>query len=75
MDMAEAVREDLGPNNCAYNDKELEKALRRRPPIKYAVLPPTDENCTEGRPAHLGLSRARQGGAVDLRFGQTYGQL
>lgn len=73
MDMAEAVGQDLGPNICAYNDKQLEKALRRRPPIKYAVWPPTDENCTEDRPAHIGLSRARQGGAVVLRFGQTYG--
>lgn len=73
MDMAEIAGEDLGPNISAYNDEELEKALRRRPPIKYAVLPPTGENCTEGRPAHIGLSRAKQGGAVKLSFGQTYG--
>ncbi len=75
IDMAEAVGQDLGPNICAYSDKELETALRRRPPIKYAVWPPTDENCTEDRPAHIGLSRAKQGGAVDLRFDQSYGHL
>jgi len=75
MNMVEVVGEDLGPNICTYNDRELEKELRRRPPVKYDVLPLTHENCTEGHSAHIGLSRAGQGGAVKLTLGQTYGHL
>lgn len=48
MNMAEIVGEDLGPDICTYNDRKLRKELRRRPPVKYKVLPLTHENCAEG---------------------------
>ena len=73
MDMAEVVVQELGPNICAYNDKELEAALEQRPPVKYTALASTDGNSAEDRPPHVGLSRGESGGAVKLAFGTIYG--
>lgn len=50
-DVAEAMREDLGEDCCAYSDKELATALKRKGPIKYYVDPGA-----KGRAGHVGLS-------------------
>ncbi|KAI9877080.1 MAG: hypothetical protein M1830_004855 [Pleopsidium flavum] len=74
MDMAEAVTQELGPDICAYKDKELEKTLKSRPPLRYIVSPLSIESLGGDRPAHIGLSSGKEGGALKLRFGQIYGR-
>ena len=66
-DVAEVMREDLGPNLCAYSEAELTAAVRKQGPIKYYV---SDENA-DGV-AHIGLS-SRPSGKVKLSWEQEYG--
>jgi hypothetical protein len=35
LDLSEAIKEDLGENLCAYSEKELRQALRKRAGVKY----------------------------------------
>ena len=66
-DISEVMREDLGPNLCAYSEAELTAAVRKQRPIKYYV---SDENA-DGV-AHIGLS-SRPSGKVKLSWDQEYG--
>ena len=66
-DIAAVMREDLGPNLCAYSEAELTAAVRKQRPIKYFV---SDEKGDEG--AHIGLS-SRPSGKVKLSWDQVYG--
>jgi hypothetical protein len=34
-DIAEAMREALGPDICAYSEEELYEALEKKAPVKY----------------------------------------
>jgi hypothetical protein len=61
------MREELGPNTCAYSEKELTEALKNRPPIKYYV-----KDGTEQEPGHIGLS-TQSSGRVRLRWDHEYG--
>jgi hypothetical protein len=66
-DISEAMREELGPNICAYSESELTEALKNRPPIKYYV-----KHGTEQEPGHIGLS-SKSSGKVRLRWNYEYG--
>ena len=66
-DIAEVMREDLGPNLCAYSEAELTAAVRKQRPIKYYVSD-GDANGV----AHIGLS-SRPSGKVKLSWDQEYG--
>jgi hypothetical protein len=37
MDLSKSLKEDLGENLCAYNEKELRHAVRKREGVKYYV--------------------------------------
>lgn len=65
-DLSEAMREDLGPNVCAYSNKEIGKVLEKRPPIKYYVK--DDDDSETG---HIGLS-SRPSGKVKLKWNRLY---
>lgn len=66
-DISEAMREELGPNICAYSEQELAEALKNRPPVKYY-----SSQGTETEPGHIGLS-SRPSGRLRLRWNQEYG--
>ncbi|EOD48733.1 hypothetical protein UCRNP2_4508 [Neofusicoccum parvum UCRNP2] len=71
LDLAEAIREDLGPDLAGYSNEELDKAINEKGSswMYYAEGPAV------GRPvSHIGLS-SRQSGKFDLRAdaGQLYG--
>ena len=61
------MREELGPNICAYSESELKEALAKRPPVRYYVRHGSGEE-----PGHIGLS-TRSEGRVRLRWDQDYG--
>jgi hypothetical protein len=50
-DISEAMREELGPNICAYTELELYAALANRPPVKYFAT-----QGQKGEPGNIGLS-------------------
>lgn len=60
------MREDLGPNICAYSNKEIAKVLEKRPPIKYYV-----KDDYESEAGHIGLS-SRPSGKVILKWDRVY---
>lgn len=62
------MREELGPNICAYSDDDLLKALQRRGDVKYYAM-----RGTASEPGHLGLS-TRQSGKFVIRWGREYGR-
>lgn len=66
-DISEAMRDELGPNICAYAEQELADALRNRPPIKYYAKKGTD-----GEPGHIGLS-SRHSERLRLQWNHDYG--
>ncbi|KAL8826977.1 MAG: hypothetical protein Q9191_003464 [Dirinaria sp. TL-2023a] len=66
-DIAEAMREDLGPNLCAYSDKELAHALKTQGRLKYYV-----REGAEDEAGHIGLS-SRMSEKVHLDWGKKYG--
>ncbi len=66
-DISEAMREELGPNICAYDENELSKALSKKPPLKYYADP--GDGYT---PGHIGLSSTRSG-PVRLEWDHDYG--
>lgn len=71
LDLAEAIREDLGPDLAGYSNEELDKAIDEKGSswMYYASGPGT------GRPvSHIGLS-SRQSGKFGLSddAGQLYG--
>jgi len=61
------MREELGPNICAYSESELREALEKRPPVRYYV-----RHGSQDEPGHIGLS-TRSEGRVRLRWDQDYG--
>jgi len=67
-DITEAMREELGPDICAYSDHELLKALQSRGPVKYYST-----RGTENDPGHLGLS-TRKSGKFVIQWGREYGR-
>lgn len=66
VDVAEVIREDLGPNLAAYSEGELAAALRQQSPIKYHVSG-SKSNST----MHIGLT-SRKSGRTRLKWDQTY---
>jgi hypothetical protein len=68
-DISEAMREELGPNICAYSESELAEVLKNRPPIKYYV-----DHGTSQEPSHIGLS-SKASGRIRLRWDHEYGTL
>ncbi|KAH8770455.1 hypothetical protein F5882DRAFT_507465 [Hyaloscypha sp. PMI_1271] len=66
-DISEAMREELGPNICAYSENELTEVLKNRPPIKYYVKQGTEQEL-----GHIGLS-SKSSGKVRLRWNCEYG--
>jgi hypothetical protein len=50
LDLAESVNKDLGPDTCAYSEKEIIKALKKQKPVRYRV------SMRDDGVAHLGLS-------------------
>ncbi|KAL8897133.1 MAG: hypothetical protein Q9207_007361 [Kuettlingeria erythrocarpa] len=66
-DITEAMIEDLGENICAYSEKELAVALKRRGPIKYYVDPGIN-----GEWGRIGLS-SRDSGRARLQWDKEYG--
>jgi hypothetical protein len=55
------MREELGPNICAYSEGELAEALKNRPPIMYYMKRGTEQ----GR-AILGCLRELGEGKVEV---------
>jgi hypothetical protein len=79
MDLAEAIREELGDNVCAYSEEELKPALSRRAPVKYAVMESEenmdvrDDGEVDGlKMGHVGLS-LKYSGRLWLDFDTKYG--
>ncbi len=66
-DISEAMREDLGPNLCAFLDAELTVAVRKQRPIRYYV-----SDGKEDGTAHIGLS-SRSSGKMKVSWDQEYG--
>ncbi|KUJ19250.1 uncharacterized protein LY89DRAFT_780239 [Mollisia scopiformis] len=66
-DISEAMREELGPNICAYDEWDLAEALRRKDPIKYYAEPGDGVE-----PGHIGLS-SRRSGPLKLEWNHEYG--
>lgn len=67
-DLSEAMREELGPNICAYTEEELAEALKHRPPIKYYAT-----HGTADKPGHIGLTSHTQR-KFSLRWDREYGR-
>lgn len=68
VDISEAMREDLGPNLCAYSEKELTDAVRKKAPLKYFVSEEKEDGVS-----HIGLS-SRPSDKVQLSWDQEYGR-
>lgn len=68
-DISEAMREQLGPNLCAYSDQELADALKMRPPVKYHVSHGTSDEL-----GHIGLSSGAPSGRFRLQWNREYGR-
>lgn len=66
-DIADAMKGDLGENFCAYLQKELAAALKRRGPIKYYV-----GRGAKGEVGHIGLS-SRYSERANLEWDKEYG--
>jgi hypothetical protein len=65
VDIAEAIREDLGPNLAAYSE-ELSAALHQQGPIKYHVSKSKTDSTM-----HIGLSSI-QSDRLRLDWDQIY---
>ena len=66
VDIAEAIREDLGENLAAYSEEELAAALRQQSKIKYYVTEPKEDSL-----AHIGLS-SRKSDKIELSWDLAY---
>jgi len=66
-DISEAMREELGPDICAYDEWELNEALSKKKSIKYYA----DAGDGAG-PGHIGLS-SRKSGQLKLEWDHEYG--
>lgn len=66
VDIAEVIREDLGPNLAAYSEAELSAALHQQGRIKYHVSKSKTDSSM-----HIGLS-SRQSDRLRLDWDQTY---
>lgn len=66
IDIAEAIRRDLGPNLSAYSEGELVTALRQQSRIKYHVSNPKSDSTM-----HIGLS-SKYSGRTRLHWDRTY---
>jgi hypothetical protein len=67
VDLAEAIRYDLGNDICAYSEKELESELAKFSGVKSGVSY-RDNIC------HIGLSSKEDSEALKLRYGDVYGR-
>ena len=67
VDLAEAIRYDLGNDICAYSEKELESELAKFSGVKYGVSY-RDSIC------HIGLSSKEDSEALKLKYGDVYGR-
>ncbi len=38
LDVAEVIREELGPDTCGYNDKELSRHIEKLDPVGFTVV-------------------------------------
>jgi hypothetical protein len=66
-DLSEAIHEDLGPNVCAYSNRELLDELRKKGTVKYYIGKRLDG------PKHIGLSSQRRG-PFRLEWDSLYGK-
>lgn len=66
VDIAEAIREDLGENLAAYSEEELAAALRQQSKIKYYATEPKASSI-----AHFGLS-SRKSDRLQLSWDLAY---
>jgi len=78
IDLSEAMKEDLGENLCAYSEKELRRALRKKAPLKYFSTDAggersglSDETGLCDGLGHVGLS-SRKSSRVKLAFDKYY---
>ncbi|KAH8151364.1 uncharacterized protein LAJ45_04566 [Morchella importuna] len=60
LDVAESLKEDLGPDTCAYTGAQLKKELQKRNPRL------TYYQTRKGIPLQIGLSSQSRGGPIDL---------
>jgi hypothetical protein len=62
LDLAEAIRGDLGEWTGAYQEKALKKALDRCPPVRFVVAESKDVECIRltSLPAETGLRKRLQ---------------
>lgn len=67
-DLAEAAREVLGTETCAYTDEEMSRELGMQRGIRYYA-----EDTGSGDVAHVGLS-SRRLGPVEIENGKLYGR-
>ena len=68
VDLAEAIKEELGSNLCVLSDAALERELKERASIRYHVYEET-----EGAHPYIGLSSTNpQGQKVRLEYGKLY---
>jgi len=66
-DISEAMREELGPNLCAYSEEELAGALQKRPPIMYTAIVGDGDDV-----GHIRLS-SEKAGKLRLLWDREYG--
>lgn len=66
IDIAEVIRQDLGPNLAAYSEGQLVAALRQQGRIKYLVSEPKSDSTM-----HIGLSSSYSG-RTRLQWDRTY---
>ena len=68
VDLAEAIKEELGSNLCVLSDAALERELKERAAIRYHVHAETEETHL-----HIGLSSINpQGHEVRLEYDKLY---
>ncbi|KAE9367226.1 hypothetical protein N431DRAFT_472230 [Stipitochalara longipes BDJ] len=68
LDLAESLNRDLGPQTCAYTEKEIEDAIKRQRLVRYRV------DAGNGGAAHIGLSSSEIGRKpFKLDWDQEYG--
>ena len=73
LDVSEAIREELGDNLSAYNDKEIARTLEKRPSIKYIITKTREKHSSGERVWHLGVSSSAGDRDLELKTKALYG--
>ena len=58
LDLSEAIHEELGQNLNAYSNKEIEKELEKRQPIRYEIKKSSMEGANQHQTWQLSVSSA-----------------